>query len=108
MDKETEKKIQQLSMLEQNAQNTTVQKQNFQVQLTEVDSALKEIDNSDDIYKIVSNIMVKSEPKKLKKELTDRKEMIEIRIQSLEKQEKKLKEKASSLQKEVLEKIEKK
>ena len=33
MDKETEQKIQQLGLLEQNMQNTTVQKQSFQVQL---------------------------------------------------------------------------
>jgi len=108
MDKETEQKIQQLGLLEQNMQNSTVQKQSFQVQLTEVESALKEIANSDETFKIVSNIMIKSDPKQLKKELDERKEMLELRIDSLEKQESKFKEKAASLQKEVLEKIEKK
>ena len=44
MEKETEQKIQQLSLLEQNMQNTSVQKQGFHVQLLEVESALEELE----------------------------------------------------------------
>ena len=38
--KETEQQIMQLQMLEQNLTNLTVQKQQFQNQLIEIDSAL--------------------------------------------------------------------
>ncbi len=41
--KNTEEKMQQLQMIEQNMQQTLSQKQQFQMQLMEIDSALKEI-----------------------------------------------------------------
>ncbi len=47
--------------------------------------------------------MVKSDKGKLKIELDKKKEMFELRIKTLEKQEEKLKEKAKDIQKEVVE-----
>ena len=107
MSKETEHKIQQLSMLEQNLQNLAVQKQGFQLQLLEIEYALKELEKTQEVYKIVANIMVKCDKKVLKKELEEKKETVELRISTIEKQEKKLKDKASRLQNEVLGKIKK-
>ena len=107
MSKETENKIQQLTMLEQNLQNLAVQKQGFQIQLLEIESALKELEKTQEVYRIVANIMVKGNKNKLKKELEEKKETTELRISSIEKQEKKLKQKASALQTEVLGKIKK-
>ena len=43
--KETEKKINQLQLLEQSMQNLSMQKQQFQLQQVEIESALKELDN---------------------------------------------------------------
>jgi prefoldin beta subunit len=106
-DKEAEEKIQQLTMLEQNIQNTSLQKQGFHLQLLEIEAALKEIENSTETYKIVANIMVKSDKAELRKDLNDKKEMVELRIRSLEKQESKLREKVTGLQQEVLGNIEK-
>lgn len=106
-DKDAEAKIQQLSLLEQNLQNTALQKQNFNLQLLEVESALKELESAGEAYKIVANIMVKGDKAELKKELTEKKEMLDIRIKSLEKQESKLREKASEIQQEVLGSIKK-
>lgn len=103
--KEAEQQIQQLTLLEQNLQNFALQKQGFQIQLLEVESALKELEKSPEAYKIVANIMVKSNTEELKKELTEKKETIELRISTMEKQEKKLREKAQKLQEEVLGKI---
>ena len=105
MTKDTEEKIQQLTMLEQNLQNITVQKQNFQIQLLEIESALKELEGTKEAFKIVANIMIKGDKPELKKELEEKKETIELRISSFEKQEAKLKQKASALQDEVLGKI---
>ncbi len=107
VDKETEQEIQQLSMLEQNMQNTSVQKQRFQAQLMEIESAMEELEDTDEAFKIVANIMVKSDSNKLKTQLSEKKEVLELRINSLEKQESKLQEKAEELQKRVLGKIEK-
>ena len=100
--KETEKKISQLQILEQSMQNLSMQKQQFQLQQVEIESALKELENVDEAYKIVGNIMVLSKKTDLKTDLNSKKEIVELRIKSMEKQENQLREKASGLQSEVL------
>jgi prefoldin beta subunit len=102
MDSEIEKKVQRLSLLEQNMQNLALQKQNFQLQVGELESAEEQLGKSDEAYKIVANILVKSPVDDLKEEVSKRIEVAQLRISSLEKQEKKLREKAKALQKEVL------
>ena len=106
MDKSTEEKINRLSMLEQNSNQLSVQKQTFQNQLVEAESALEEIKNTNEAYKIVGNIMVKSDKDSLSKELSSKKQLIESRIKSLEKQESSVKEKAKSLQQEIMKELE--
>jgi len=106
--KNTEEKMQQLQMIEQNMQQTLSQKQQFQMQLMEIDSALKEIKDTEKAYKIVGNIMVSSSKEDLEKDLTSKKEMTEIRVKTFEKQENSLKEKAEGLRKEVMTEMEKK
>jgi len=105
--KETEQKIGQLQMFEQSLQNFLGQKQQFQVQLVEIESALTELDNTDKAYKIVGNIMVEADKNELKADLQSKKEMLELRIKTMEKQEAQVREKASKLQSEILMKIKK-
>ena len=106
--KESEKKLAQLQMLEQSMQNLLMQKQQFQMQQVEIESALKELENVNEAYKIVGNIMVSAEKEDLLKDLQSKKEMIELRIKSVEKQETQMKEKASTMQSEVMEKLKEK
>lgn len=108
MDKEMQSKINQLSLMEQNMQNFSLQKQQFQAQFLEVESAEKELSSSKEAYKIIGNIMVLGDKASLKKELEDKKNVLKTRIESFEKQEVKLKERAESVQKEVLEEMKKK
>jgi len=105
--KETEQKISQLQMFEQSLQSFLGQKQQFQVQLVEVESALGELENTDKAYKIVGNIMVEAEKNELKADLQSKKEILELRIKTMEKQEEQVREKAAKLQSEILKKIKK-
>jgi len=108
MDKQTESKIQELQMLEQNLQNLLLQKQNFQGKLIENENALKEIkDPKGESYKIIGTIMVLKNNEELKKEIDSEKEILELRIKSIEKQENKIREKMEDIQKEVMSKLEK-
>ena len=75
--------------------------------MLEVDSALNEIEKTDEAYKIVGNIMVASKKDELKKDLEAKKESTELRIKTIETQEEKLREKAEAMQKEVLESMKK-
>ena len=99
---ESKKKINQLQLLEQSMQNLLMQKQQFQLQQVEIESALKELEKVNEAYKIVGNIMVLSEKDDLKTDLTSKKEIIELRIKTMEKQENQLREKATKLQDEVM------
>lgn len=105
MEKDTEKKIGQLQMMEQNLNNFLMQKQQFQTQLIEIDSALKELQNTDTAYKIVGNIMIKGNKEDLIKDLTSKKDAVELRIKTLENQESKMKSKSKELQEEVMKKL---
>lgn len=107
MSKEMEEKISELQMMEQNMQSFLLQKQTFQSQLVEVESALSEIEKTPTAYKILGNIMVAANKDELKTELDQKKEMLTLRIRTLEKQETKLKEKASKMQGEVVEEMKK-
>jgi prefoldin beta subunit len=105
--KETQEKISKLQLIEQNIQSLLVQKQQFQSQLFEVESALKEIEKTNDAFKIIGNIMIKTDKNQLKNELAQKKELVDLRLGNIHKQEKQLKDKADSLQKEVMSTIKK-
>jgi prefoldin beta subunit len=97
-----EQKISQLQMFEQGLQSFLQQKQQFQSQMMEIESALEELTGAKEAYKIVGNIMVRTDGDELQKDLSSKKEMLEIRIKAIEKQETQLKDKAKKLQEEVL------
>lgn len=107
MEKETQEKISQLQMFEQSLQTFLGQRQQFQIQLVEVESALKELETTNKAYKIVGNIMVEAEKEELQNELKSKREMLELRIKTMEKQESQVRERASKLQAEILNKIKK-
>jgi prefoldin beta subunit len=102
LSKEAQETIQRLQMMEQNMQSLNSQKQQFQAQLFEIEGALKELETSPVAYKIVGGIMIGIDKAVLQKELQGRKELFDLRVQTLEKQEKQLKEKAKKMQEEVM------
>lgn len=107
MDQKTQEKISQLQLFEQSIQEFSLQKQNLQSQLLEIDAALKELEITKAAYKIVGNIMVSSDTESLKKELNEQKETTFLRIKSIEKQENSLREKAKEKQSEILSELKK-
>ncbi len=105
MDKETQEKVNKLQMMEQNLQGLLAQRQQFSSQLAEIESALKELETTEPVYKLVGNILVKTDPEKLKQEMAQKKEICELRIKSLEKQETQIRERSSSLKEDVMKSI---
>ena len=92
-----------MQILEQNLQNLMFQKQAFQMELSETQAALREIENSgDEVYKIIGQLMIKSEKNKVKDELLNKEKIIELRIKSIEKQEDSFAEKLEELREEFL------
>ena len=99
------KKIQEMQILEQSLQNILLQKQAFQMELSETEMALTEIKNSgDDVFKIIGQLMIKTKKDSSVKELSDKKKILELRLRNLEKQEESLSTQLEKLRKEILEK----
>ena len=96
-------KIQEMQLIEQSLQNLLMQKQAFQMELSETRSALKEInDSTEEVFKIVGQLMIKTEKSKIQKDLTDKEKFLDLRLKSLEKQEKSLSEQLEKIRDEFI------
>lgn len=101
-DKNQEQKIQEMHFLEQNFQNLLMQKQAFQMELSEARSALKEVEKSgDEVFKIIGQLMIKADKKKVKEELENKDKLLSLRVKTIEKQEGSIREQLEKLHDEV-------
>jgi len=89
----------QAQIYQQQIQGIMAQKEMLASQIAEIDKALEELANTKEkqVYRISGPILLKTGKNKVKKELEDKKEMINLRLKSLEKSEKKAKEKVDVL-----------
>ncbi len=101
-------KINQLQLLQQNLQNIAVQKQQYENQLVELESALAELSTTEKAYKIVGKLMIASPKQKLVQELQEKKEIAELRMHNFTKQEDNLKKSLEEAQRQVVAEMEKK
>ena len=102
------KKIQEMQFLEQHLQNLLMQKQAFQMELSETISALKEIENATgEVHKIIGQLMIKADKTKTIEELKNKEKLLSLRMGSLDKQEEELTEKANNLRDELMGSIDK-
>ena len=79
--------------VQQTLQSVLAQKQQVDVELTEIDQALAELQKTADdatIYKSIGTLLVKGDKTKIIAELTERKELLSTRTTVLGKQEERL------------------
>ena len=80
----TKNSIEDLQLMEQASQNITLQKQLFQIELAETDNALENLkDAKGDVFKIVGNLMFKSDKNTLQKDLERKKQLLELKSNQL-------------------------
>ena len=106
-EKEKEKQeasLAQLQLAEQNIQNLLLQKQMFQFELIELNNALEELKKSKegDVFKIVGSLMFKSNNADLKKDLEKKRDIMNLRIKAIEKQEEDFKNRLLQTREELL------
>ena len=109
LDEETQRQIQEMQIIEQNLQQLMMQKQAFQMELNETELALEELKNSEgDVFKFVGGqVIIKTTREKLDKEMKHKKELIELRLKNLDKQEEEFTKHVSALRDDVIRKIQK-
>ncbi|MBN2477702.1 prefoldin subunit beta [Candidatus Micrarchaeota archaeon] len=94
MDKTMEDALVEYQNLERQLQNVMLQKHQLQLQLNEINLAVEELGKTGEkeVYKSVGTIMVKTSKDEALKDLEDKKRLVEVKVNSLIKQEQSLKE----------------
>ena len=103
-----DRKIQEMHIIEQNLHNLLLQKQAFQIELTETSSALEEVESStDEVFKIIGQLLIKTDKSKMKEELLNKKKMLELRLKTIEKQENSLTKQLNDIREGLIKSMEK-
>jgi prefoldin beta subunit len=94
----------QLQQLQQQAQAVMAQKTQIEGLIRETDAALKELEKSTDdaiIYKSVGELLFRAEKPKLTEDLKERKDMMDIRLKTMAKQEERIQGRFTQLQEQL-------
>jgi len=96
-----QERLLRLQQLQQTLQSVLAQKQQVEMEQTEIEQTLNELQKTSDntiIYKAVGSIMVKAEKTNLTTELIERKELLNTRAAVLGKQEERLRSQLKEVQ----------
>ena len=98
----------QLQIMQHNIHNLLAQKQQFENQLSEIETAIQEIQKSPKAYRIIGKVMVASSKEELLQDLQSKRELFTVRLQNISKQEEHLNKKFEELQHQVVSDLKKK
>jgi prefoldin beta subunit len=96
-----QERLLRLQQRQQTLQTILRQKQQLELELTEIEQALNELETLTDsaiIYKSIGSLLVKTERPKMIKELNERKELLNMRTKVLSKQEDRMQNQIKELQ----------
>lgn len=96
-----QERLLRLQQLQQTLQSVLAQKQQVEIELTEIEQALNELQKMTDdavIYKAIGSLLVKAEKTKITADLNERKELLNTRATVLGKQEQRLRPQIKDLQ----------
>lgn len=107
LDQETQDKIQELQMMEQSFQQFLMQKNTFSMELNETNLIIKEVEKtSGEISRIVGGqVVIKSSKEEILKDMKNKKNLLETRMKSIDKQEQEFSKKMEDIREEVMSKI---
>ncbi len=95
----------QLQQVQQQAQAIFGQKTQVEMILRETERALEELEKLGDkvaVYKVIGELLIKSEKSATQVELAEKKETLDLRLKTLERQEKRIQKKFQELQEQLL------
>lgn len=103
-----QKDIVQLQNIQRQFQLISSQRQRFELEVMQMDSALDELKKaSGKTYKAIGTLLIEDKPESIKEDLNKRKKDLKDRISTLKKQEERLKSKNDDLQAKVQKSLEK-
>jgi prefoldin beta subunit len=98
---QVQERLLRLQQLQQTLQSILAQKQQVELEITEIDQALTELQKLGEdavIYKATGSLMIKSEKTRINTELTDRKELLNTRATVIAKQEERVRSQLKDVQ----------
>ena len=98
---QVQERLLRLQQIQQTLQSVMAQKQQVNIELTEIEQALGELQKMAEdavIYKAIGTLLVKSEKTKIITDLNERKELLNTRTTVLSKQEERLRTQMKDLQ----------
>jgi prefoldin beta subunit len=101
---EAQEKIEELQDLQETAQQVAVQKQQAETTLGETNAALEQLEDIDedtDMYQEVGELLVETEYDEAQESLDEKSDSLEVRVETLGKQEDRVEEKFEELQQEL-------
>jgi len=98
---QVQERLLRLQQLQQTLQSVLAQKQQVQLEMSEIDQASTELQKlADDavVYKATGSLMIRAEKTKMIAELSERKDLLNARVTILAKQEERLRSQLKELQ----------
>lgn len=98
---QVQERLLRLQQLQQTLQSVLAQKQQVELELTEIEQALSELQKvADDavIYRAIGSLLVRTDKAKVTADLNERKELLSMRASVLGKQEERLRSQMKELQ----------
>ena len=107
LDEETQMKIQELQMMEQGFQQLLMQKNAFSMEGNETDFIIAEVEKTEgEVSRIIGGqVVIKSTKEAILIDMKKKKELIGIRMKTINEQEKEFSEKIDAVREEVMKKI---
>lgn len=105
---ELQNRIMHLQQLQNQLNMIRLQKQSVELELREVERVLRELQNipaNEILYKSLGHILVKTTKEKIEKELNERKEILELRLETLKRQEKHIETQFNDIRRKVTEEL---
>jgi prefoldin beta subunit len=94
----------QLQQIQQQAQAIAVQKNQVEITLKETDLALEELEKIDSdavVYRAVGDLLIRTERDKTKESLKEKKDTLDLRMQTLARQEERAQKRFQQLQEQL-------
>ena len=101
---QVQQRLMRLQQLQQSLQGVMAQKQQLEMQLNEVEQAKTELEKLSEnavVYKSIGALLVKSEKNTVETELSERKELLKMRVDVLAKQDERIKTQVKELQEQL-------
>ncbi len=94
----------QLQQIQQQAQAIAGQKNQVEINMKETDLALEELEKLDDdavVYRAIGDLLIKTEREKTKVSLKEKKDTLDLRLQTLTRQEERAQKRFQQLQEQL-------